>query len=130
MTCKKGCGCFCTSDIDCVRWCEPVVVEPVAGRQGPGDGGIVRTFKAADGTDQLVINAMATDPDGDLPRHAAGTRLQGCMKGSTLESLALVLGTLHGKTVTAPTDRARTTVDDRISGTLEEIAERFGLTVG
>jgi hypothetical protein len=32
-------------------------------------------------------------------------------------------------TVTAPADRAKETVDERVSGTLDEIAARYGLTV-
>lgn len=51
------------------------------------------------------------------------------MQGASLESIALVLGALHGKSVTVTADRAKHTVDERVSGTLEEIAARFGLTV-
>jgi hypothetical protein len=51
------------------------------------------------------------------------------MHGATLESLALVMGIMHGVTVTAPAGRAKETVDERVSGTLDEIAGRFGLTV-
>jgi len=65
----------------------------------------------------------------DLPRHPRGTQLQGCMHGATLDSLALVMGIMHGVTVTAPAGRAKETVDERVSGTLDEIAGRFGLTV-
>ena len=93
------------------------------------EGGITRTFVAADGTRTVVINAMAMEPGKELPRHQPGTQLQGCMQGATLESIALVLGVLHGKLVTAPAHLAKRTVDERVNGTLEEIAARFGLTV-
>lgn len=129
ISCPRGCGCFCASTIDCVRWCEPVQVEAAFDRQAVPEGGIVRTFKAPDGTDRVLINAMAAKPGADLPRHQPGTQLQGCMQEATLESMARVLSLLHGVSVTAPTGRAKETVDERVSGTLDEIAQRFGLTI-
>jgi len=129
ITCSKGCGCFCVGEIDCTQWCEPVQVETAFDARTIREGGVVRTLKNADGTDRLYINAMATGPEGGLPRHARGTRLKGCTKGAGLESVALVLGELHGAKVTVPPGRAKETVNEPLSGTLEEIAEKFGLTV-
>ncbi len=106
-----------------------MVVEEAFDLRRVREGGVVRTFLAPDGTQSLVINATATEPGGDLPLHQPGTRLQGCMQGASLESIALVLGALHGKSVTVTADRAKHTVDERVNGTLEEIAARFGLTV-
>jgi hypothetical protein len=126
ISCPNGCGCFCANG-DCTRWCEPVVVEAAFGQQTAREGGIVRTLTAPDGGQRIVINAMVTGKD--LPLHRRGTQLQGCMHGATLESLALVMGVLHGVTVTAPADRAKETVDERVSGTLDQIAARYGLTV-
>ena len=106
-----------------------MVVEAASDLRLVREGGVTRTFLAPDGTQRLVINAAATEPGQDLPLHQPGTRLQGCMQGASLESIALVLGVLHGKSVTVTADRAKHTVDERVSGTLEEIAARFGLTV-
>jgi len=129
ITCPRGCGCFCAGGIDCTRWCEPVQVEAAFERQAVSEGGVVRTITSADGTQKLVINSQALSAGGDFPLHAPQTQLRGCMQGATLESMALVLGALHGRTVTAPAARAKETVDERVSGTLEELAARFGLTV-
>jgi hypothetical protein len=126
ISCSGGCGCFCANG-DCTRWCEPAVVEAAFDQQTAREGGIVRTLTAPDGSQRTVVNAMVAGKN--LPRYPRGTQLQGCMHGATLESLALVMGIMHGVTVTAPAGRAKETVDERVSGTLDEIAGRFGLTV-
>ena len=129
ISCPNGCGCFCAGEGDCTRWCEPVEVEAAFDIRTIREGGVVRTFTASDGTQRLVLNATATTPNDELPVHKPGTRLQGCMQGASLETIALVLGALHGKSVSVAADRAKQTIDERVSGTLEEIASRFGLTV-
>lgn len=126
ISCSGGCGCFCANG-DCTRWCEPVVVEAAFDRQTAREDGIVRTLKGPDGSPKIVVNAGVAGKD--LPRYARDTPLQGCMHGATLESLAFVMSVLHGVTVTAPAGRAKETVDERVSGTLNDIAGRFGLTV-
>jgi hypothetical protein len=80
ITCRSGCGCLCSGDIDCTRWCELVVVES-AGLLAAGEGGIVRTLKAPDGTERLVVGAMALEAGQDMPLLERGTPLQGCMHG-------------------------------------------------
>jgi len=104
-------------------------VETEFDRQAVSEGGVVRTITSADGTQKLVINSQALAAGGDFPLFGPQTQLRGCMQGATLESMALVLGTLHGRTVTIDAARAKETVDERVSGTLEELAARFGLTV-
>ncbi|TKW75734.1 MAG: hypothetical protein DI543_22195 [Bradyrhizobium icense] len=125
ISCPNGCGCFCANG-DCTRWCEPVVVEAFD-RQSAREGGIVRTLKAPDGSPKVVVNSGAAAKD--LPRYPRTTPLKGCLHGATLESVALVMSIMHGVTVTAPASRAKQTVNEEVSGTLEEIAGRFGLTI-
>jgi hypothetical protein len=126
ISCSGGCGCFCANG-DCTRWCEPVVVEAAFDQQTAREGGIVRTFTAPDGSQRVVVNAMIAGKD--MPLYPRSKQLQGCMHGATLESLALVMGVLHGLTVTPPAGRGKETINERVSGTLDEIARRFGLTV-
>jgi hypothetical protein len=131
ISCPSGCGCFCTEPPDCVRWCEPVVVEPFSDRDAMlAPGGIVRTVGAADGSQILYLNAEALKVSADSPAYPAGTRLRGCLHGAKLSSVALVLGALHGVAVSAPADRSALAVDEHVDGTLEEIAAQLGLTVG
>ena len=104
ISCSGGCGCFCANG-DCTRWCEPAVVEAAFDQQTAREGGIVRTLTASDGSQRIVVNAMVAGKN--LPRYPRGTQLQGCMHGATLESLALVMGIMHGVTVTAPAGRAK-----------------------
>lgn len=132
IECPGGCGCLCLSgSADCVRWCEPsdpfFLAEDEA--RAANQGGLVRIVEQADGTQRMTINGQVGSPAADSPRYAPTTPLQGCLHGATLESLALVLSALHTCTVRAPADRAKDTIDESIGGTLEELAERFGLIV-
>ena len=133
IDCPEGCGCVCAGDMDCVRWCEPsdpffvtVELQTVA---AAGTGALVRSTKQADGTERLTLNARVANPPDDAPRHAATTPLRGCLRGATTESLARILDVLHSCSVRATGERAKDTIDESVDGTLEELAEKYGLIV-
>jgi hypothetical protein len=115
-----------------VKWCEPS--DPVFATLGHaaaaiGGGALMRTIKQPDGSELITMNARAAHPGQDAPRHAPTTRLTGCLRGATTESLARILDLMHSCSVRASRERATDTIDESVDGTLEELAEKYGLVV-
>jgi hypothetical protein len=129
IECPAGCGCFHISGSasEYVRWCEPATVHLSRNSGDDFKGGVVRTIIGEDGAERMLINAGALQPGPGLPRYSADTHVDVCLDGASKESLALVIGVLLGRKVTAPASQAKEVVNERVGGTLRELMGRFGL---
>jgi len=121
VECNDGCGVMCVDDCGiCMFWCEPTTLPADSAYRGT----LVQLVRAAGGT---TVVRVREDLDRPIAPHNDDKRFELCFKALPLSSSARLLGSMSKRRVRVSADKADQRLSGGGTGTVSELAAKFGL---